>query len=479
MAGAEDGKTELAQDAVLVLALAIGAALEWYTGGDSWLLLTGAVGLGWRILAARDEKRVVIATIGGCVAWFLLHLVLRTGAAGGHLRVAVEVLTFSILVIVFWAARLRMRDRVAVEASRMASTQDATRINAERLKKLEMEYGNMNRESEEWTRLFGAARDIVEVIREEEMLGIIREAAQAHLKLPVFVLLLVHDGVVRIRAQKGFDEGTLGSDEHPVDSTTLASWFVNQREPVLVDDLSSDGRFAGSMFPYRSLTALPMWASDEKLGALIAFDTRVRAFTRQDFMRANILAQQLALGIVKTSLYARIEELSITDGLTKLYRRGYFLDRFEGEMGRARRYNRPVSLLMGDIDHFKLYNDSYGHPEGDEVLRRVSRVMEEHFSRPAINCRYGGEEFAVLLPEVHKEKAEEMANRFREAFGSTPPSDDADRKPLTISVGVASFPDDAQTRRDLISRSDQALYRAKSLGRNRVCICEPASERSQ
>jgi diguanylate cyclase (GGDEF)-like protein len=319
------------------------------------------------------------------------------------------------------------------------------------------------------------ARDIVEVIREEEMLSVIREAAQVHLKLPAFALLLVRDGVVRVRAQKGFDDETLVAAEHPIDSSALASWFIKQREPVLVDDISSDGRFAGAMFPYRSLMALPMWARDEMLGALIAFDTRVRAFTRQDFMRANILAQQLALGIGKTSLYARIEELSITDGLTKLYRRSYFLDRFEGELGRARRYNRPVSLLIGDIDHFKQYNDTYGHPEGDEVLRKVSRALEDHFSRPAINARYGGEEFAVLLPDVPRETAIQMADRFRESFGSTSPGGGDERRPLTISVGVAAFPTDAQTRRDLISRADQALYRAKSMGRNRVCAYDSAS----
>jgi diguanylate cyclase (GGDEF)-like protein len=131
-------------------------------------------------------------------------------------------------------------------------------------------------------------------------------------------------------------------------------------------------------------------------------------------------------------------------------------------------------LLIADIDHFKPYNDSYGHPDGDDVLKMVSRVMEEHFNRPAINARYGGEEFAMLLPDVPKESAIKQANHFREAFGSSHPPGHEERKPLTISVGVASFPADAQTRRDLISRADRALYRAKSEGRNRVNAWDPA-----
>src|SRR6185436_7851570 len=123
-------------------------------------------------------------------------------------------------------------------------------------------------------------------------------------------------------------------------------------------------------------------------------------FTRQDYTRAGILARQLALGVGKMLLYSRIEELSITDGLTKLYRHRYFQERLDVELERARRYSRPLALIMGDLDEFKKFNDTWGHLEGDDVLKHASRVMEARFRRPAILARYGGEEFAILLPDT-------------------------------------------------------------------------------
>jgi len=331
-----------------------------------------------------------------------------------------EILTLAVLVVIFWVARGKNKKRIALGLRRLREVQEISRRgDVERLKQLEAELENTVRESEEWTRLFGVTRDLGEVIRDEETIEVVRQAVETHLKLPAYTLFLVKDNAIVVRTQRGFDSTELAEAAFSVGASSRASWFMKQREPVLVDNLDADERFAGAVFPYRSLVALPMWVGDQPLGVLIAFDTRSRTFSRQDFTRVSILAKQLALGINKTTLYTRIEELSITDGLTKLYRHRFFMDRLEEELQRARRYSRSLSLLMGDLDFFKHFNDTYGHLEGDAMLQLTARVMEQHFKRPAILARYGGEEFAILLPDVTKESALDKAEWFRAAYSAS------------------------------------------------------------
>jgi len=473
---------DIEQDSLLVGVILFGAALQSLLDGP-WLLLCGSLAMGVRIAFAREDRRGIAATVLGCVFWLVLHLAVSRRLT--RVQVSVEVLTCYCFVLLFWVARLINRERVLGEARRLELAREVTRDERDKLGRLRIESENMNRESDDLTRLFGVTKNIGEVIREDEMMEVIKLATRTYLKLPAWVLLLPRDGMIHVRAQEGFDDAAVSEAAWQTDAPSLVSWLMGQREPVLVDSLEADDRFTGSLFPFRSLLALPMLVRDETVGVLTAFDIRPRAFTRQDYTRAGILAKQIALGLGKTQLYSRIEELSITDGLTKLYRHRYFQERFDGELERARRYSRPVSLLLSDLDHFKRYNDTYGHPEGDEMLKHVSRLMEQYFRRPGILARYGGEEFAVLLPDTGKDGALSMAEAFRAALASSPgpvprsvlgasrdaagPRADAPRPPQTISIGVATFPEDAQTRRDLIARADLALYQAKADGRNRAC----------
>lgn len=442
-----------------------GAVLQSRLSGP-WLLLIGTIALGVRISFVADGRYGFVSTLAGGLLWYVLHWFVVSGLS--QVAVASEVLTFSCLMVIFSMARLHTSERVTEGKERLAKMQEESREYTGRLKRLEKESESMIQESENWTKLFGVTRSIGEVLRAEDIMHVIREAVETHLKLPVYVLLLVKNGTLRVSAQKGFDNEVMAEATFSIGAASVASWFLNQREPVLVDNLAADRKFSGTIFPYRSLVALPMWVRAEPLGLLLAFDTQSRNFGHQDFKHASILAKQLALGISNTTLYAQIEELSITDGLTKLNRIRHFLDRFNGELERARRYSRPLSLLMGDLDSFKQFNDTYGHLEGDEMLKLTARVMEQYFKRPAILARYGGEEFSILLPDVTKEAAVEQADRFRQALSVAKLESGEPRPALTMSIGVASFPADAQTRRNMIARADLALYKAKREGKNRV-----------
>lgn len=165
-----------------------------------------------------------------------------------------------------------------------------------------------------------------------------------------------------------------------------------------------------------------------------------------------------------------LARLSYTDSLTGVYNNRYFYERLEEEISLARRTDGHLALIMLDIDHFKRYNDTYGHRQGDRLLREVARIMSEKCRETDIVCRYGGEEFGIILPHASRTEALGVAERIREAIASHP-FEGRESQPngvLTISAGVAVFPDDAQTVGELVERADIALYRAKSSGRNAV-----------
>ncbi len=169
---------------------------------------------------------------------------------------------------------------------------------------------------------------------------------------------------------------------------------------------------------------------------------------------------------------ARLREMSVTDGLTGLFNKRYFDLRLAEEIGRFNTTGQPVALLMLDIDHFKRYNDTFGHTRGDDVLREVARILRDTSRQSDIPCRYGGEEFAVILPGTGAEQAVAAAERLRRAVErhTFPGGDTQPGGRLTVSIGVAVFPSDAADAAELVEHADQALYRAKDAGRNATQI---------
>ncbi len=194
----------------------------------------------------------------------------------------------------------------------------------------------------------------------------------------------------------------------------------------------------------------------------------------------SLLGDMIAISLHNAQLYHR----SIIDGLTKVYSRGHFDVHLFQEISRARRFlqreenrlkpdsetNKFVSLVMVDIDHFKKFNDTYGHQTGDKVLKSVAYALHQCVRTMDVVARYGGEEFALIFPETRKSDALNIAERLRSSVEKIPiDQETGDSSKITISLGVATFPGDAEDMRGLISSADKALYRAKGSGRNRVC----------
>jgi len=156
------------------------------------------------------------------------------------------------------------------------------------------------------------------------------------------------------------------------------------------------------------------------------------------------------------------QDMSFIDGLTGVYNHRYFHEKLNQQISHIRRFPRSVSLFMIDIDYFKKYNDTYGHPEGDKVLRNAAQVFINATREEDMVFRYGGEEFAIILPGTTQYDARNVGVRLLEMVRA--------QLPVTISVGLAVIPGDAQEKSDLIAKADKALYRAKTLGRDRICV---------
>ena len=173
-----------------------------------------------------------------------------------------------------------------------------------------------------------------------------------------------------------------------------------------------------------------------------------------------------------------LRRLATSDGLTGLYNHRYFQDRLRQEVKAAKRYGKPTSLLLIDVDHFKTYNDTLGHPQGDTLLREVSSLLLGMVREVDLVARYGGDEFAIAMPQAEKGSATILAERLRKHLASAPFVEAATlpEQTLTISIGVACFPEDGATASELISSADRALYRAKRGGRNQVSVADGYEE---
>lgn len=197
-----------------------------------------------------------------------------------------------------------------------------------------------------------------------------------------------------------------------------------------------------------------------------------------DLAKFEVLAATMALQVKKIYLYETVRELSIQDGLTNVFVRRHFMERLDEELKRSLKYELPLAVLMLDSDHFKRYNDAHGHLAGDAALKQVATLLRENLRRVDILGRYGGEEFVVVTPETRKTEASEVAERIRSNIARHNFQVYNDQTRVTVSIGVTLFPDDipdsfpksniANLAAELIHRADQALYRAKEEGRNRV-----------
>jgi diguanylate cyclase (GGDEF)-like protein/PAS domain S-box-containing protein len=292
-------------------------------------------------------------------------------------------------------------------------------------------------------------------------------------------ILFVEDGQARVvRSQRqnktGIGNSVLGLELSIADTPNLRLVAETKQPFIFPDTRAYPGwqRIATTEW-IRSNIIAPILIRGQLAGFLGLSSDESNFFSTAQIAPLSAFANQAAIAIENARLYEQVQRVAITDELTGLYnRRGLFLWG-EREIERAFRFERPLAAVMFDIDHFKQVNDQYGHPVGDRVLRALGECCREHLRAVDIVGRYGGEEFAIILPEADLVSATQIAERLRESIARVCVLD-AGHNPIcvTASLGVAVLTSQVKNLATLLDQADQAQYRAKQAGRNRVAVFE-------
>jgi len=261
----------------------------------------------------------------------------------------------------------------------------------------------------------------------------------------------------------------------PVSETLLGRAFRDGIAQEADVPLGSESvRWARIADEIRSHAAVTLRSGDKVIGIVAIASTAYRELTGAEMERLQVIGNQSSLSLQNALLHGELERLSVTDRLTELYNHGYFQQRLEEELGRANRFSHKLSLIMLDIDDFKDFNDTYGHPRGDRVLQTVSEIIKHNLREIDVAARYGGEEFVVVLPETDSDGALFVAKRILESVRDSDFVGGEDIPPVhkSVSIGVATFPTHATNPTRLIEAADRAMYAAKREGKDRVAVAD-------
>lgn len=311
--------------------------------------------------------------------------------------------------------------------------------------------------------LFEIARDFNDCLSFEGIAAILKEKVMPELTFRQMMLILLEKKGEELNVQRVLCINERGVEDSPGEQILTSKELKFMQKVKEAHKMIQDG----------DELAFPI-TIDNELGAYLL----VSGTNPDDLAKFEVLAAYLALQVKKVRLYETVRELSIQDGLTGVFVRRYFVERLDEELRRSLKYELPLAVLMLDIDHFKRYNDAHGHLAGDATLKQVATLLRENLRRVDIVARYGGEEFVVVTPETRKAETNDVAERIRSNIARHNFKVYNDQTRVTVSVGVALFPEDipdsfpktdvASLAAELIQRADQALYRAKEEGRNRV-----------
>lgn len=255
----------------------------------------------------------------------------------------------------------------------------------------------------------------------------------------------------------------------------IAGWVAKEGVPLIVPDVSKDSRFSwkiDKVIPYkiRSLLCVPIISRGKSIGVIeLVSKDRNRSFKKEDLDFMLKLVDHTAVAIERATLYQKMAELVITDDLTKLFNTRYLHRTLDTEIYRCGRYKTSLSLIFMDVDHFKLINDTYGHLVGSKLLVEIAQLLLKHLRSADIIARYGGDEYVIVLPQTPPQSAQKIAERLRKSIEQNVfLRKEGHFIKVTASFGVASYPESAKTKEDLLRLADEAMYRVKNTTRNGV-----------
>lgn len=352
-------------------------------------------------------------------------------------------------------------DRETIELLTLFSTQASIALENARLYSLERQ------RARQLEAINTIAQQSTAVMELEELLPRVCSIIQRAFQVSHVSLFLREEGDLVLRAH----EGTLTpcfpiGGRFPV-STRPWSDVIAKSGTIVEKDVTAEPDAFRIFKESASRMSIPLISFGQTLGVLTLHSSKRNAFRESELQSLESVADICANSIQNAHYVERVKQLAYLDGLTGIFNRRFFELRIMEEIERARRYGTGMAVIMADIDQFKRLNDEFGHLLGDEVLRQVSSLFHQQLRKIDIVCRYGGEEFAILLTQTSGQQALTIAEKLRRLvegwqFPGVP-------RTITISAGVAAFPTDGRTRDEIIRAADNGLYAAKQSGRNKVC----------
>jgi two-component system, cell cycle response regulator len=312
------------------------------------------------------------------------------------------------------------------------------------------------------------ARETTAVLDQEQLLVKVCSVIQETFRVGHVSVLLRDDDGLQLRASHGNFTRSAAAGSRLLATVGLWGRVLASGTSLTEDDVNACPEYIGFYQETKSRMCIPLVSFGQTLGVLMLDSEQTGNFQEADVESLEAVADVCATAIQNAHYVERVKQLAYLDGLTGIFNRRYFELRVVEEIDRARRFNSGMAVLIVDIDQFKRLNDEFGHLLGDEVLRQVSSIFHGQVRKIDVVCRYGGEEFAVLLSQTNPQHSLQVAEKLRRLvenwqFPGVP-------RAVTISAGVATFPDHGTTRDELVKSADAGLYAAKQSGRNRVLL---------
>jgi diguanylate cyclase (GGDEF)-like protein len=358
------------------------------------------------------------------------------------------------------SSQLEYFDAETIDLLALFSTQASMALENARLHSLE------RRRADQLEAINAIARQTTALLDLDELLRVVCNLLLEWLRVDHVTVLMVEGDALRLRAHEGRLTPSLALGAMLSPGVGLAGRALASGRSVIENNVNEVDGYVAGLVETQSEICVPLIFLGEKLGVIALDAVRKHAFDADDRQPLESVADICAAAIQNANNFNRMKQLAYVDGLTGIHNRRFFEMRIVEELERAGRFQGRLSVIMVDIDNFKKLNDEFGHLLGDEILRSVATILRQQLRRMDMVCRYGGDEFAILVPETTGENAIRVAEKLRRyveghPFPGVP-------RPVTISCGVAAFPTHGFTRDGVVAASDAALYTAKQAGRNRV-----------
>jgi diguanylate cyclase (GGDEF)-like protein len=270
-----------------------------------------------------------------------------------------------------------------------------------------------------------------------------------------------------LKSYSGYEEVDLNEIAKDLRNTKLTGEVLKTFEPLIIPDVQKEPRYVGDKSKPKSEAIIPLVIKNKIVGLLdVEMEGRF-SLGMEDLHTLTLLGEYIAMALNNAHLYRETRRLAIEDEMTGIYNYRYFREIMNQELKRRKETKDKLSLLMIDIDNFKKLNDTYGHIKGDEVLKKVSLIIKENARKNDIVTRYGGDEFVIILWNINKDDARVLGERIRKRVKKELKDFDF---PLTLSIGISTYPEDGKKIGILLDKVDKALYRAKSKGKDRISV---------